>query len=291
MKNKTVVLRQIPSGIIKKDNKKILFKSSEVNQISEDLSCILTGLERINFDILVRQNEEGLEIIAISKLDLLETDDIKKAFNKIIKNTTSMIELVQKHASAKSNTNIYLPQDLQQDPLRNTPPTVEDGVLLVKDSSELEQLISIEKIIKQRSINLGDHSFEQIKDPNPFLINEDKKLATKIELKFVEFLSIQVIKASMIISSDPEELSTPIKLDFSEQITQSKKHLELVKHSLYEEKNTFVVNGEITSSYDIKNDTIKIEKILVTEILDFGLKGYDNSNLIWQNGLIQLEIF
>lgn len=291
MENNTVVLRQIPNDIIKKYNKKLLFKASEVNQISEDLKLILLGLKKINFDILVRQNDEGLEIIAISPSDMIEADDIKKAFNKIIKNTTSMIELVQKHASATSNTNIYLPQDLKQDPLRNIPPTVENGMLLVKDSNELQQLINIQKILNQRNVNLGDQFFEQIKNPNPFLINEEKFLDKKIELIFVEFLSNKIIKAFMVTNSKLDKSPKPIKLDFSEEIIKSKKHLKLVKHSLYNEKNTFVVNGEIKSSYDIKNNTTKIEKILVTEILDFGLKGYDDSNFIWKNNSKQMDMF
>lgn len=290
IKGNTIVLRTIPQNLIRRDdNKNILFKATDLNLISEDLNKMLVGLKKINFEILVRQKKEGLEIIAISPSDLFAEDDIRQTFDTIMKNTTSMVELVKNHASSMSSTSIFLPQDLKLDPERNIPPTVKNGILIIKNNNELQQLIDIEKIIKQRSINLGDACFEQIQSPNPFLINEDKKSSEKIELKFVEFLSTQNIKASKIIRSEPEKLSKPIKVDFSEQIIKSKKYLELVKHSLYVTKNRFIVNGEITSSYDVKNGTIKIEKILITEILDFGLGDYKDEDFIWKNNSQPIE--
>jgi hypothetical protein len=282
-----IEIAKVPDELVDRDGQLITFGSAEFSNFEKEQLAIRDLKKTADFTPKLRIDSETGEatLIAISLSEMDQEERIKQQVKQKEDRAKKIAELVVKNTAPDNDVQIFVPENTVKNPDRTKDqiPEIINGILHYRTDSELQQVIVQEKVLKKKALLIGDEKFESFgKQSSNFIVNESTAKDVEVKLVYVCHDENDGIKAVQVLN-DGSLYNSPIKLNFNEAISNSFQHKRLIEHAIYAEKQPFIVKADQATEYDFKLKERIIKKIKVTEILDFGLKNYDENSLkIWE---------
>jgi len=215
----------------------------------------------------------------------------EKAITDILKleeKAISSVKLVHENMQPGNSVQVILPGGVHVDDSKNKYDVQElvgdnDQLSVSKHSSELTQLIMIQQILKERDIEICGQKFMS---PGPYSTDflVDKGELAKQRRKIIVHGWHEKKGFDVKMLDEEKDKLLDVKVGWSEDILRDKKHLELIKHLLYNDRRFIQVACDINTKYSsnkTNRDKQIADFIMVNEIIDDGLGYPADAPKIW----------
>ncbi len=272
--NKAIVICILPKNYYREVEGRKTFSPKEVKDWVDFQATLLGSSQKINYDLELRECEEGFEIITTNRT--IESEIVKENSKIKLKMGQEMAALVSRNSTEKGQI-ICLPEQLKLDPDREGSPEIIDGYLCAKDGQQVSTLLVVQNWLKRNDFYLDGEVIKKIdQNSNSCIVNEHshKGILVSLLLQQINYSGNYIELGASVLENGG--VSKPIKLKLDESVANSTKLLSLVGHLKYhsDERAYFKVLADVETNYEAKGGIVKTKSIKILEITEDGLDKY-----------------